>query len=201
MPLIVRYLAFVGSWLVFVASFTALFLSMRAVLAVGGYCAEGGPYQIETHCPGNTGWLTPVSIWTGLAAVALYIWAAKGLGASLTLLAWPILFIFLSFNFLQAGIDPQGAGLTGILLGVMFLVMGAVPLFAWMFQPGNLSAAVAGTSHIDGRSIGSVSLDFKRRPEPDGPIHLDVRDYLVLVPLWLLVVLAGIWAGVAVFQA
>lgn len=201
MPLIIRYVAFVGSWLIFVASLTALLMSMDAVMDIGGFCAEGGPYQIGTHCHGNTGWLTPVSIWVGLAAVFLYAGAAKGLGASLTLLAWPLLFISLSFNFFEAGVYPQGAGLGGILLGVMFLVMGAVPLFAWMFQPGNLSAAVAGTSHIDGRSIGSVSLDFKRRPEPEGPTHLDARDYLVLVPLWLLAILAGIWAGVAVFLA
>ena len=28
-----------------------LYFPMRAVLDVGGYCAEGGPYVIETHCP------------------------------------------------------------------------------------------------------------------------------------------------------
>ena len=30
---------------------TLVFLAMRAVMDVGGFCAEGGPYVIETHCP------------------------------------------------------------------------------------------------------------------------------------------------------
>lgn len=33
------------------ASLTFVFLGMRAVMDVGGFCAEGGPYEIQTPCP------------------------------------------------------------------------------------------------------------------------------------------------------
>src|SRR5436190_15088757 len=33
------------------AALTILFLSMRAVMRIGGFCASGGPYQIQTQCP------------------------------------------------------------------------------------------------------------------------------------------------------
>jgi hypothetical protein len=186
-------------WVGFTLAFTVLFLSMRAVLAVGGYCAEGGPYVIGTHCPGNTAWLTPLSIWIGLACVGAGFYLARGLGASLILLAWPILFIGLSLNFLQAGFPADGTvELTGLLLGVMFLVMGAVPLVLWLRPRGNASAMAAGTSRIDGESVGTVTVDFRTGTGQEGP-GLRPVDYLVLVPLWLVEVAAGIWLGVLWF--
>ncbi len=201
MPLILRYLGMAVSWAGFALSFTILFLSMRAVLAVGGYCAEGGPYVIETHCPGNTGWLTPLVIWIGLACVGAWFYLARGLGASLILLAWPILFIGLSLNFLQAGFP--GGGVVepmGLALGAMFLVMGAMPLVLWLRSPGNAAAMVAGTSRIDGEPAGAVSFAFRVDHDQDGS-GLRPIDYLVLVPLWLVEVGVGIWLGVAWFNA
>jgi hypothetical protein len=183
------------SWVGFAMSFTILFLSMRAVLAVGGYCAEGGPYVIQTHCPGSIGWLTPLSILLGLASVAIGVLVARGLGASIVLLAWPVLFIGLSLNFLQAGFPADGTvEVSGLLLGAMFLVMGAVPFVLWLRSRGNASAMVAGTSRIDGESVGSVTVDFRAGADQEGP-GLRTIDYLVLVPLWLLEVAAGVWLG------
>ena len=52
---------------------TVLFLGMRAVMGVGGFCAEGGPFQIAVHCPENVAVLIPVSIFVGLAGTALYL--------------------------------------------------------------------------------------------------------------------------------
>jgi hypothetical protein len=184
------------SWAAFTLAFTVLFLSMRAVVDVGGFCAEGGPYEIATHCPGNVGLLLPASIYIGLAAVGLNVFVARGLGASLALLAWPILFIGLSLNFLQSGFDPQIGDPVGVVLGVMFFIMGAIPLVAWLRQPGNLSAAVAGTSHLDGTSAGTVSFNFLRLPRQEGPPRLTASEYLVLVPLWVLAALFGVWVGV-----
>lgn len=184
------------SWAGFTLAFTLLFLSMRAVIGVGGYCAEGGPYVIATHCPDNTAWLTPLSIYIGLAAVGLGIAVTRGLGAALALWAWPTLFIGLSLNFLQSGLDPESMGIVGLALGGMFFVMGVIPFIAWIRQPGNLSAAVAGTSHLDGTSVGSVSFNFKRTTDTESGERLNGTDYLVLVPLWLLAMLFGIWVGV-----
>jgi hypothetical protein len=189
------------SWVGFAMSFTILFLSMRAVLAVGGYCAEGGPYVIQTHCPGSIGWLTPLSILLGLASVAIGVLVARGLGASIVLLAWPVLFIGLSLNFLQAGFPADGTvEVSGLLLGAMFLVMGAVPFVLWLRSRGNASAMVAGTSRIDGESVGSVTVDFRTGADQEGP-GLRTIDYLVLVPLWLLEVAVGVWLGALWFTS
>jgi hypothetical protein len=200
-PLALRYLGMAVSWAGFALSFTVLFLSMRAVLAVGGFCAEGGPYVIETHCPGDTGWLTPLSVFLGLASVAIGVLVARGFGASLMLLAWPILFIGLSINFLQAGFPGGGqVDLTGVLLSAMFLLMGAVPLVLWLRRPGNAVAAVAGTSRIDGVTAGSVSLEFRAGAD-SSDLGLRPIDYLVLIPLWLVEAAIGVWLGVLWFTS
>lgn len=183
-------------------SFTLLFLSMRAVLDVGGFCAEGGPYVIQTTCPDNTGWLTPLSVYFGLASVGIGVFFARGLGASLLLAAWPILFIGLSVNFLQSGLGAGGVDATGLLLGVMFLVMGAVPLVVWLRRSGNVIALFAGSSKIDGTSIGKVDLSWSRSSvSEDEAGRLSSTDYLVLIPLWLLEALFGVWVGVVWFAS
>ncbi len=191
-----RYVAMAVSWAAYTMSFTLLYLSMSAVMGVGGFCAEGGPYEIETHCPDGTTFFLPVSIYMGLAAVAISVFVARGLGASLSLFAWPVLFIGLSLNFILAGLTMYGWELTGMGTGVVFFLMGAAPLIAWWRQPGNLSAAVAGTSHLDGTSIGSVSFAWQRPKVVEPRERLAPIDYAVLVPLWLLSVFFGIWIAV-----
>lgn len=116
-------------------SLTLLFLSMRAVLDIGGACASGGPYVPRVECPDAVVAFTPLSIFTGLAGVGLMVWggsAIAGPWASLALLAWPALFVSLGWNFLEYGFLPPG-GAEGwvwswIFCGVVFMVMGLVPL-------------------------------------------------------------------------
>lgn len=189
-----------ASWVGFSLAFTLLFLGMRAVIAVGGFCAEGGPYEIATHCPGDVELLLPASVYIGLAAVGLSLYLARGLGASLALLAWPILFVGLSLNFLQSGLDPRSMSGVGVALGAMFFIMGVVPLVAWLRQPGNVSAAVAGTSHLDGTPAGSISFAWRRAAGSEQYGGLRPVDYLVLVPLWLIAVLLGIWLAIFWFS-
>ncbi|MEZ5189817.1 MAG: hypothetical protein R2717_02260 [Schumannella sp.] len=40
-----------ASWFLFTLCFTLLFLGSTVVMGLGGYCASGGPYVIETQCP------------------------------------------------------------------------------------------------------------------------------------------------------
>jgi hypothetical protein len=123
------------------AALTIMWLSMRAVLDIGGYCAEGGPYVIAQHCPDGVAWLLPLSIFGGLGCAALMGWKGAQLGgpyAGLVLLAWPALFISLGWNFLEFALFPP-EGMVGIQLGwlipgVLFVIMGAVPLVG--FLPG-----------------------------------------------------------------
>lgn len=110
------------------AALTLVFLSMRAVLDVGGYCASGGPYEIATPCPKHVAGTLILSIWVGLVLVGLYVWqAARAHAPSLVALLWPALFLSLGSNFLEYGV--RGGGVVGWLIcGVLFVLMGGVPL-------------------------------------------------------------------------
>ena len=88
---------------------TLLWLGMRAVMDLGGFCASGGPYEIAVECPDAVIATTPLSIFGGFLAAGLIIWGAAGLpGAwmSLVFLAWPALFLSLGWNFLEYGFFP-----------------------------------------------------------------------------------------------
>lgn len=112
---------------------TTLFLSMRAIMTIGGYCAEGGPYVIANHCPGGTGWLTPLSIFIMLGATLMYfIYSAAFTNSPRWgYFFWSALFLSLGWNFLEFAIIPPQGGIdiSWLLCGVMFVVMGAGPLF------------------------------------------------------------------------
>src|SRR5262245_47146707 len=73
-------------------SLTLLWFGMRAVLDVGGFCASGGPYEIDVVCPDAVIDSTPLSILGGIVSVGLMLWGGAGLGAGwigLVFLAWP----------------------------------------------------------------------------------------------------------------
>lgn len=129
-------------------SITVVFLGMRSVLDVGGQCASGGPFEIAVPCPDGT-WTLPLAIFAGLGFVFLAVTSGTkigGLYAALPGLAWVGLFCSLGFNFLQWGIAPpadpavdtSGGGLIFVGLGLMFEVMGIVPLVTslWALRPG-----------------------------------------------------------------
>jgi hypothetical protein len=119
-----------------------LFLGMRAVMDIGGACADGGPYVPAQPCP------TGVPLFMTLGMFGLFLFGGLGLyagarvggaWAALPLLAWPALFISLGWNFLEYGIAPppelapEGGPEWGWLIpGVVFWLMGGVPLaLAW----------------------------------------------------------------------
>jgi Short C-terminal domain len=121
---------------------TLLFLGMRAVMDIGGACAEGGPFVPVQPCPEGVALVMPLAILGLFGFGALGFWAGARLGgawAGLPLLAWPALFLSLGWNFLEYGISPpedlapEGGLIWGWLLpGVVFIAMGAVPVWiAW----------------------------------------------------------------------
>src|SRR3954469_2137578 len=137
------------------ASLTILWLGMRAVLDVGGYCAEGGPYVIAQHCPEGTALLLPLSIFAGLGSAALMAWEGAKLGspwAAVVGLAWPALFISLGWNFLEFAFLPpegmDGVELGWLIPGVLFVIMGAVPLIG--FLPGGKTWSAVGAPSTSG---------------------------------------------------
>ena len=109
---------------------TLIFLSMRAVMAVGGSCGSGGPYVIAQECPDAVGGVMGASfpglfLFGGLMAVS----AAKLGAPQIVSLAWPALFISLGWNFLEFADQGEAGTDSGLVVcGVLFLVMGAGPL-------------------------------------------------------------------------
>ncbi len=125
------------------AALTILWLGMRSVMDVGGYCAEGGPYVIDVHCPDGVALLIPLSIFLGLGSAALAGIKGVALGGrwgAIVLLAWPVLFISLGWNFLEYAFDPPGdePGIVWgwLIPGVLFVLMGAFPLVALLPDRG-----------------------------------------------------------------
>jgi hypothetical protein len=165
----VRVVAVVVGLAGFTASLTVLFLSMRAVLDIGGYCASGGPYQIATTCPQGVDWATPLSIFVGIAFLGVYWYGSAALpGPHLVLLAWPALFLSLGYNFWEYGLNPPGDASIAwgwIVCGVLFVGMGGLPLLAL----ANRSAARAvfwADAPGSGRPTGRPRVVPGLRPRP-----------------------------------
>lgn len=116
------------------AGMTMLFMGMRAVMEIGGACASGNPpYEIAHPCPEGVAVLTFGGVWLGIIAAGVYAW--KSLGHRIpTFLGffWPALFISLGWNFLEFAFDPpfgEGVVWGWLIPGVMFMIMGGVPLW------------------------------------------------------------------------
>jgi hypothetical protein len=113
---------------------TLLFLSMRAVMDVGGSCADGGPYVSAQSCP--TG--VPLALISGIFGLFAFGGLAAIGGARLgepysgiVFLAWPALFLSLGWNFLEYAVrSPGGPDIGWLICGVVFVVMGGGPLLA-----------------------------------------------------------------------
>lgn len=75
---------------------TILWLSMRAVMGIGGACASGGPYVPAVECPDAVVLLTPLSIFGIFIFGGLAVWGGASLGGrwvGLLALGWPALFL------------------------------------------------------------------------------------------------------------
>src|SRR3972149_4017866 len=91
-----RVVWILGSLALATAGITLLFLGMRAVMDIGGACAEGGPFVPVRPCPDGVPALMIGGIWIGLIASFVYAWASIGARIpSFAGLLWPGLFMSL----------------------------------------------------------------------------------------------------------
>src|SRR5215213_2900014 len=123
-------------------SIAVIFLAMRAVMDVGGFCAEGGPYEIETHCPEGVALLMTLAFPALFGFGALMVWRGSPIGRGYQVApaaAWPALFLSLGWNFLEYGFAPPGGGGPAwgwLLCGAIFVVMGGAPLLLVLRSEG-----------------------------------------------------------------
>ena len=154
----------------FVVCLTMLSESMRSVMDVGGACASGGAYEIRRPCPTGVAWIMPVSIFAGLAFLAL---GAVGVfsqgGPRPYVFAWSALFLALGWNFLEYGFDAPAGGTSWgwIVCGVVFVLMGGVPLLA-LFSRSAARWALWGPKDDDNGPVTTSSRI--RRAIPIGPL-------------------------------
>ena len=152
-PPYVGYLIFFIGMAMLSYGITALWFGMRDVMEVGGYCAEGGPYVIQQHCPDGAELLMFTGIPAGIIGLFVaMLGAAKSArgAASLLLLGWPALFISLGYNFINYAINPpEGMGSTvgWWVCGIMFALMGlpalaGIPWLLRAIQPDRRNAVL-----------------------------------------------------------
>ena len=123
----------------FTVCLTLMYLAMRSVMDVGGSCASGGPYSISTPCPQGVAWVMPLAIFGGLISVGIgFLGVFEQGGPRPYAFAWSALFLALGWNFLDYGINPPGGGTSAswLVCGVIFFVMGGVPLVFLLSKSG-----------------------------------------------------------------
>ena len=120
----------VTSIIVMSVGLTWTYLGMRAVMDVGGTCAEGGPFVIEQPCPDGSGLLVlgiPVAL---IAMFAASIVAVMLKAPTLLFPFWVGLFGSLGWNFFDYGLNSEGGEVVSwIVCGVVFWLMAAPALY------------------------------------------------------------------------
>ena len=137
-PLPVKRVAILcGSVVVVAVSLMWAFLSMRAVMGVGGACVDGGPYVSAQPCPDGA-WLIAIGLPLLLIAAFTGSFAATSLGApDLMLPMWFLLFASLGANFLDFGLWSDPWDWSWIVCGVVFELMALPALYLLLPIPGS----------------------------------------------------------------
>ena len=198
---LVRIVGSAASWFLFSLSFTLLYLVTFVVMALGGSCASGGPYDIAVQCPDNVTLFAPLSIFGGLIAVGISIALAQGFGTPLTTWAWPVLFVGLGTAFLAAFIFGQD--IVGLIIGAFFVLMGLTPLvlelrgspqrvFLGQFAPN-------GAQYYEGENARR-SLMSPRAPNPDTAILPSAGSWILSLDIAVIAVFAGYLTALAWFS-
>jgi hypothetical protein len=167
-------------------SITLIFLGMRAVMAIGGACADGGPFVPVRPCPEGVPLAMTAAIFGLFGSVGLIVLFGSRFGGGwggLALLGWPVLFISLGWNFLEFGVQPpDGSGLAWgwLICGVVFVLMGALPLVVGVVtvrSVGGVSSRPAGAAPL-ARAVAQRMVP--RRTVPSGGVaRPDPGDELV----------------------
>lgn len=161
-------------WLGLAACLTLVFLGMRAVMDVGGACADGGPYVSAQSCPDGSA--AALVLGTVLGMGFGFVASVGGLGVggiwtATPVLAWAALFGSLGWNFMEYGVFDSPAGIEWgwAIPGVLFWLMAAGPLLVL----GTVAEVLRSVSGPSARGSGRGSLpgvvDVRVMPGPGQP--------------------------------
>lgn len=191
-----------ASWLLFTFSFLGLFQTSSIVIGLGGYCASGGPYVIETECPESVVIFAPLGIFGMLIAVGIGLLLARSFGTPLYLWAWPILFVGLGAQFILGAVGGVSI-VTNIVIGVMFIAMGLVPWW-WIIRAG-IQPFLIGMANPAGRPFSYRDTGRKSYfgPRADEGEQLDPApaDWALALGLTVIAITLGAWLSFTAFQA
>lgn len=197
-----RVLGSAVSWLLFAFCFTLLHQVSTIVMGLGGFCASGGPYVIETECPESVVLFAPLSIIGGLIAVGVALVFARGFGTPLVIWAWPILFVGLGVDFLSAAFLP--GGVANLVVAIVFIVMGLVPL-GIVLRVGALRLLVGttdarGRAFRDGRGPTPI-FGMGVRGDDESAMPATAGDWARALAISLPAIALGIWLAYLAFAA
>jgi hypothetical protein len=117
------------SVLVIGITITWTFFAMRSVMAVGGSCADGGPYVSSQPCP-DASWLLPLAVPVMLLTAIFGSMAAISINApNLLILMWALLFGSLGWNFLEYAFKGPDLVWGWLVCGVLFWLMAAPAVY------------------------------------------------------------------------
>jgi hypothetical protein len=156
------------------AAITLLVLGGRALIDIGGFCAEGGPYEIAVPCPENSEVVFLLGFLGGGAATLLAESKSRALGigdGTVALLAFLSLFGVIGLESLLAGLDPPGdepgPAWGWLIMGAIFLAV-SVPLLASWVRSALRGPAVPGAT-AGRRSRLAIPGAVRVRPSPSPP--------------------------------
>lgn len=198
-----RIVGSAGSWVLFAFFFLGLYQSASVVIGLGGFCASGGPYVIETECPEAVIVFAPIGIFGMFAAAGVALLIARGFGVSLLAWAWPILFVGLGMPFILGAVSGVGV-ISNIIVGVLFIVMGLAPVWFLISSKAVAPTLVGSVNLAGGRFAydGRASRYFGLTPAKDDEVTTPTgTDWVIALGLWVVSVALGSWLSVTAFNA
>ena len=195
-----RLVGAVLSWVLFTFCFTLLVQSTAVLAGLGGFCASGGPFVIETECPESVIVFAPLSIIGMFLAVGIALVFARGFAAPLVVWAWPILFVGLGIQFALSAFQP--GGITFGIIAALFIVMGLAPL-VFEFRAGPRRIVIGkenlmGTRFRDREGAPRTFYAFGR-VDPAETVPATPADWGLGLAVWIGSIALGVWLGILAF--
>jgi hypothetical protein len=191
------------SWAMFAFFFGGLYQTAAVVIGLGGYCASGGPYVIETECPDAVVVFAPLGVFGMFAAAGVALLLARGFGVSLVAWAWPILFVGLGSQFIEGAVGGISV-ISNLLVGVMFVVMGVAPVW-FVIGSKALVPTLVGSVNLAGARFayeGKSRRYFGLTPtEAEVDTTPNAFDWILALGLWLASAGLGAVLSVLAFTA